>query len=758
MKMQKKFIAAAVAVPFAVGLVALPAQAQTVLEEVIVTAQKRTENLQEVPISINAFTEESLNIHRLDNIADLGQYTPGLVTAPAAGIASGTRIWIRGIGTAQVGIGIDPRVALYTDGIYLGKTPGLAFDALELERIEVLKGPQGTLYGRNAVGGAINLISSRASTETVSGKIKVGTGNYDLQEAKGYINVPLSQSFAVKLSGMTRSRDGWVENEGPGPDFFGYDREALRVDLRWEPTETLVFDYAYEENESDLEPQFSQSVFGDGVLGGLGALINPPVTNDRLDKVTTAYALEESHLNLKAHSFFADWGFSEQHSVRLISSYREADATDSRGFWPETDGSLLPWTDRIISTTGQVRVLDDHEQYSIELNFEGTISDGLNYTTGVFYFDEDTGAGDDYTVTKDLVDHFNANALKSFGRIETEAFAVFATLNWNPEAFDERLHITIGGRYSEDQREGKIKTFVNQGPLPDLSALVFTYDLETGLPFSDTRESNTWDNFDPQLILRYDLSDNSNVYASYTTAFRSGGYNTGATTLDGFIFDKEDMEAFELGYKGELLNGRLRLNMAAFYYEQSDIQVTQQDPADPVRQNVFNTDGDSRGFEIEATAQLTDYLMGSLGYAYVDAEQEGYEAVFRSGSPDEVTVVKEGGSSGAPENSVFANLNYVRNVEWGELMANISYSYTDAYDVTPGTQKSDASLLDARIAAHWDVSDSGTLTLAVWGKNLLDDEYHLDRINFSEIDGFNAPDVVWFGDPRTYGLELGYEF
>ena len=473
--------------------------------------------------------------------------------------------------------------------------------------------------------------------------------------------------------------------------------------------------------------------------------------------MTTAYALEESHLKLNAHSLWADWEFSDAHSVRLIASYREADATDSRGFYPETDGSLTPFTDRFVSTTGQSKVLDDHEQYSIELNFEGSLADGLDYTAGAFYFDEDTGAGQDVTVTKDSAD-LNPAALKSLQRIETEAYAIFGTLNWTPSAFDERLHVTVGGSYSQDERDGSLATFANQGPTVDLSALIFTYDLESGLPFSDIRASNSWDNFDPQFVLRYDVADNANIYASYTTAFRSGGYNSGVTTLEGYTFDTEDMEAIEVGYKGEVMGSRLRINAAVFYYEQSDIQVTEQDPRDPVRAGVFNTDGESKGFEVELMAKITDKLTGSLGYAYLDAEQDSYEAVFRQSMPDEVTVTSEGGSAGAPENSVFTQLNYVQDVAWGSVLANLSYSYTEKYDVTPGAERSSASLLDARLSTRCDVGESGGLTLAVWGKNLLDDEYELDRVNFSVIDGFNAPDVVWFGEPRTYGIELGYEF
>lgn len=294
MKPKNDVISAAVAVALSGGLAALPSQAQLILEEVIVTAQKRTENLQDVPISINAFTETALTNYRLDSVMDLGAYTPGLETAPAAGVASGTRVWIRGIGTGQPSIGIDPRVALYTDGIYLGKTPGLAFDSLGLQRIEVLKGPQGTLYGRNAVGGAINLISKRASAEALSGDLLVGGGNFGFQEIKGSVNVPLGDSFAVMLSGMTKERDGWVENDGPGPDFNGYERDAVRFDVRWEPTDTLVLDYAYEKNESDLLPRYSQSVGVIGRLAGVGALINSPISSDRQDRVTTKFALEET--------------------------------------------------------------------------------------------------------------------------------------------------------------------------------------------------------------------------------------------------------------------------------------------------------------------------------------------------------------------------------------------------------------------------------------------------------------------------------
>jgi iron complex outermembrane receptor protein len=739
-------------------IVSLSTQAQIALEEVIVTAQKKTENLQQVPISINAFTEESLTTHRLNSVADIGPYVPGLITAPAAGVSSGARIWIRGIGTGQVGIGVDPRVALYTDGIYLGKTPGLAFDAVELERIEVLKGPQGTLYGRNAVGGAINLISKKANLVSTGGELKLGTGNFDLEELRGTVNVPLGDSFAVKLSGMTKSRDGWVTNDGPGPDFFGYERDAVRVDMRWEVSDSLVVDYAYENNESELQPLFSQSVLSVGELSGLGALINPPTTNDRLERVSTAYALENSHLKLDAHSLWADWDYAEEHSLRLIASYREADATDSRGFWPESDGSLLPWTDRFVSNYGQSPVLDDHEQYSIELNFEGTVTDRVEYTTGLFYLYEDTGAGSDHTLSRDVVDFFNSNARQSLGRIETHAYAVFATLNWNPALWDNRLLVTIGGRYSKDKREGRLKTFANQGPLPDLSAMVFSYDQITGLPYSDIDDSSTWSNFDPQFILRYDLTDTSNVYASYATAFRSGGYNTGATTPAGFTFDTEDLEAIELGYKGDLMNGRLRLNMALFYFEQNGIQVTEQDPADPARANVFNTDGESKGFELELSSQLTEELTASVGYAYIDAKQDGYEAVFRPGAQDETTVVNEGGSAGAPENSIFTSINYAKNLGWGSLLANLNYSYTQEHDVTLGTEKSSASLLGARVTARWHTGESGELSLAVWGKNLLDDEDEQDRINFSTIDGFNAPDVVWFGEPRTYGVDLTYEF
>lgn len=224
------------------------------------------------------------------------------------------------------------------------------------------------------------------------------------------------------------------------------------------------------------------------------------------------------------------------------------------------------------------------------------------------------------------------------------------------------------------------------------------------------------------------------------------------------MFDKEELEAFEIGYKGELLDGAVRVNMAAFYYDQNDVQVTAQDPGDPVRSDVFNTDGESKGFEIEITGQLSESLVGVIGYAYTDAEQDEWEAVFNAGTPEEVVIVNEAGTVGAPENSTFATLNYSHDYEWGQLRANLSYSWTEAYEQTLGAEKSSREVFDARVATSWNVGETGELTLAVWGQNLLDDEYEADRLNFSIIEGFNAPDIVWFGVPRTYGIEASYRF
>ena len=228
---------------------ATSAQSQ-VIDEIIVTAQKKEENLQDVPISIAAFDIEALETNRIEGLEDIGRIAPGVTVTPNSADANGVQVNIRGIGILDPQVGQDSRVAIYQDGIYLGKTQGLAFDMPDLERIEVLKGPQGTLYGRNSVGGAVNLISTKPDTSEVSGRLKAEYGNFDHIKGSAAVNVPLSEVAALRVSGSYLSRDGWVENNGPGADFGGEEKFGIRGVLGVEFSDQFRVDLAADYNEA----------------------------------------------------------------------------------------------------------------------------------------------------------------------------------------------------------------------------------------------------------------------------------------------------------------------------------------------------------------------------------------------------------------------------------------------------------------------------------------------------------------------------
>ncbi|MCB1841909.1 MAG: TonB-dependent receptor, partial [Halioglobus sp.] len=236
-------------IALALGTASAQAQNNLMLEEVIVTAQKRAESLQDVPISVATINQDMLQMRVIDDLKDIGASIPNLYINPFNNDPTAIRLFIRGIGQNDIQITQDPSVALYTDGVYVGTSFGAGFEGVDLERIEVLRGPQGTLYGRNATGGAVNIITRRASTEKVEFRQDLTFGNLAKFQSKTLLNVPLGDSVAAKVSYVNSERDGYVKNNGEGNDFGEEDRQSLVADLRWEASDSLTFDYRYEDAE-----------------------------------------------------------------------------------------------------------------------------------------------------------------------------------------------------------------------------------------------------------------------------------------------------------------------------------------------------------------------------------------------------------------------------------------------------------------------------------------------------------------------------
>ncbi len=413
--------------------ISMPAHGQS-LDEIVVTAQKKEQNLQDVPIAIAAFDLESIQTNRIEGLEDIGRVAPGVNVTPNSADVNGVQVNIRGIGILDPQVGQDSRVAIYQDGVYLGKTQGLALDLPDLARVEILKGPQGTLYGRNSVAGAVNLISQRPDPSGFSGTIEGELGNFSRGKVKGAINVPISEWAALRLSGIYSEQGGWVENNGPGADFGGSTKYGFRAALGLDLSETLELDVSADLNQVNNEPLFYQT-FGEGAPP-FAASILPP-TPGRQDQTTTTFDNEDGDLTTVGVTGVATWRPADNHELKATVAYREADSSRFVTLLPEVDLNVLnvtingiPGNPAVNGFNGVLAPLPGglpagslrpdfssaftgdppeaglflsppggstnlvHDQFSAELTYTGSyLDDKLDITGGLFYYSENTGTG-----------------------------------------------------------------------------------------------------------------------------------------------------------------------------------------------------------------------------------------------------------------------------------------------------------------------------------------------------------------------------
>lgn len=413
------------------SMIALSAPAFAQLDEIIVTAQKKTENLQDVPVAITAFDLTALENNRIEGIEDIGRNTPGIYVTQNPADQNGVRVSIRGVGTFDPQVGQDSRVAIYQDGVYLGKTQGLGFDMPDLARVEVLKGPQGTLYGRNTVAGAINLVSAAPDPSEFSGKLNAEYGNYDHMKLSGAVNIPMAETAAMRISGSYLKRDGWVENTGVGTDFGGEEKFGARAAFGFDVGSDFNLQMSADYNKTQKEPLFYQS-FGPGAQPFAAAITPGPATG-RQESASTAFENEAGDLETKGANITGTWDISDNHELKVTAAYRSVESTRYTNLVPTTNPAILnaitggfnqalsplPTVFTFSGTGSSLRPdfasaftgtpaerglflsppggsanLPDHDQFSLEATFNGEFADGkLEYTGGAFYYDESTGTG-----------------------------------------------------------------------------------------------------------------------------------------------------------------------------------------------------------------------------------------------------------------------------------------------------------------------------------------------------------------------------
>ena len=660
------------------------ADAQAVrLDEVLVTAQKRVESLQATPISIEAFNAEKLEFRGIGGLADLASNVPSMTIEPFPTHNATLRLFIRGVGVSDAQVTQDPAVGVYVDGIYIARSVGLALDIADLERIEVLRGPQGTLYGRNTTGGAINLITRRPAPGAFSMTHQLTLSNRNGAFGKSSFNLPLGDTLAFKLALLGNRRDGFVENTGPGADFGDRRETALRLDGRWLASDWLTADYSYDRTDTSYINYMFQAVLPPETNHGLAeyfktyAQASSVFSPKRLSAMSSGSPMQPSGSKISGHALTLAAPLAGGYELKYIGSYRRiaddeyANLGGGKGE-PEyrLDNEAWDGPSATTLTGGPVPLMTPQvfqSQWSHELQFSGNVFDEtLRFIVGGYQFREDGGenARPVHHVINTLVDPVRTAALFDsvpglhdaflglvsprlvvywdyLLQIHNTAKAWFGQTTWSPEFFDRRLHLTVGARQSWDER-GAIKDYVQytmaEGRTAGTNLPVSLRVPATGGndDFSNVHANRSYSNFSPSFNLQYDLREDATLYLSSARAYKSGGFNVrdpqisgasgpasdGTNFGFGFVegFAPEKVHSYEAGIKSEWLGRRLRINADVFDSRYTNQQINFLIPGTISDTKARNV-GKSRmrGFELDTTWAAARGLIFSLDYAFLDA-------------------------------------------------------------------------------------------------------------------------------------------
>lgn len=739
-------------------------QAQAQLEEVVVTAQKREQSLQDAPIAITAFGQEELEQKGIRDLVDIGTFVPNVKVAPLPSNTAKATVAIRGSVTANPGIYWEPTVGIYLDGAYVGKFSGNVFKLAEVERIEVLRGPQGTLFGRNTSGGALNVITMEPSGE-LGGKLRGGVGNFGQGEIYGSLDLPAldlggAGSLSTRLTLSADERDGFYKNVPAAPGttithpFTGQPIPAnppgnasehnaaestiARLDLLWDINAQLSARYSVDYVDVDNtpgKPQFtdlntSSLTFGFPLPADLAQFVTSETDNLSSNSIDAdVYEKFDS----TSHTVTLDYdlaaaGVLGEASVKYIANHRTLDFAQSL----DNDGTPF--------ALFHSKIDEDYTQQSHELQLTGAY-ERLNYVVGLYYFEEEADA---FNPLEPLNSFFGPFVQRNAYGLESEQVAAYGQVDWVPPVLEDRLTLTLGVRWTDEEKE------------------VYIDHPDDNPPFAG-RNSDGFTNVSPTAIVSYEFSDNLNAYAKYAQGWKSGGFNGEAGSLESFNrgFDAEEIDSYEIGFKSRWLNDSLQLNAAAFYNDETDIQLSVFVPSESgAAASVIENAGESvkKGFELEAMYMPGADLLVSFNYGYLDSGFEEF-LEFDPALGAVVDVADERFTQYSPQHTVNLGLEYtVFRAHFGELTARLDYSYNDDYTpyVTPAQKAvSDIKgygLVNGRLTLAKIPAAGNELEVALWGKNLLDKDYRLNTVPFGP---FTAS---FFGPPRTYGLEATYNF
>jgi len=747
-------IAAALALPMSVR-VAVAQEATGGLEEIVVTARKRNENIQDVAIAMSALSQTEVERSFARDLKDLASMSPNLVIDDTSqGPGGVAAITIRGIGVADVEKSFDPAIGVVIDGVFIGSNTGGILKSFDIASIEVLRGPQGTVFGRNTIGGVINVTRSKP-TGKFGGKVRAGYGDYDTYDLEGILNFPITDKLAAKLSvGAHNQGEGFYQNNNTGSDMGREDYKTFGVNLLYTASDSLEFEYTYNYEDTDQDtppllnngqprhlfcsafgycaPSVNSTITGSRYrvaslglfpLNPTNAVFNVTSPADLVRKPLDATFSTDTHI-LEAH-----WQINEDYNVAAIY-----------GHWNSSETVLTDWDgtpDMLYHTSRPA----DWEQDSIELRLANGGDDALSWVAGLYYWDSNFDirlrSYIGFAVPGAILD------IAQFDRQTTKSQAAFFEADY---AFNDTWTMTVGGRYTKDEKTSAARGNVDTSVPPP-----------GGFPPGVNGDpSESWDQFTPKLGLKYQISDSAMAYATYSKGYRSGGFLSRVSSYAEAItpYDQETVENYELGLKSDWLDNTLRMNFTVFLMDYKDKQeeIHLPDTLSGTGQKTVVANASTatmQGAEIELQANPMDGLSLRANLAYLDTKYDSFEFDDGNGVQDlsylEFRRAPEwtGNIDATYEWKTSANTN---------MWARVSYHYLDAYytDFTnaPELTNDAQNLVDASINYEF-----GTTRLSLYGRNLTGEDGYMIGYDVASIWSYSAA-----RPPRTWGVEVAYRF
>jgi iron complex outermembrane receptor protein len=699
-------------------------------DEITVTARRREESLIDVPISMSVVSGDTLVRTGAVDITALQDKTPNLTLQIARGSNSTLIAFSRGVGQQDPLWGFEPGVALYLDDVYVARPQGAVLDIFDVERVEVLRGPQGTLYGRNTIGGAVKYVTRRLGNQ-FRATARASYGSYNQVDLIGQVTVPLTDSLSIGGAVARYTRDGYGENLTTGAEHYNKDVIAARLSAEFAPTDNIFFRVAGDRTLDKSKPRH-------------GTRLLPNGTDPRYLPTDSVYDTragigDDNRVETRGLSATAEIGLSDALTFKSISAWRDGSTDTLIDF----DNTVLPTLD--------VPASYEDRQFTQELQllFEGERLQGV---LGLYYLNgRASGAFDT------VVGLVNTTTLTA-GTVDTKSYAAFGDLSFD---LTDKFKVSAGLRYTRDEKTGTVfrRNYTGiRSPLFGNAAAV------PGLLRTDYTNDRSFEKLTPRVSISYAPRQDLNFYASYGQGFKSGGFDMRGdaiftpTTVEGY--EPETIDSWEVGMKGAFLENSFFLNLAGFFSNYKDQQVTIQVPALPsgIASFVDNAGkAEIYGFELETRMVPSRHFSASFVLGYTHADYKEF-LTFIGGGTTPVDVADQRAFQNTPEWTANASATWSEDLAGGTISFTPSVSFrsdTQMFEIaTPALDQDGYAVVDA--ALNW-TSEGGRYRIGVAGRNLSDTRYRVGGYNFPGALTGNSI-IGYYGPPRTVTGTLEVRF